>query len=147
MKSLLNRVTVITLGVKDMNCSLRFYRDGLDFATDVVEENPGIVFFSSPGVKLALYPLNKLAEDINPATPPQGRGFGGITLACNVPPKCDVNVFIEKARVAGATIVLEPEDAFWGGYHAYFADPDGYYWEIAWGGPMFQYDEHDLLVL
>ena len=69
-----------------------------------------------------------------------------ITLAYNVKTKDEVNEIIEIARKAGAAIVKEPQDVFWGGYHAYFSDSDGYYWEVAWG-PMLNYDEQGMLVL
>ena len=77
--------------------------------------------------------------------PAIGSGFGGITLAYNVDRKEKVNEVIELVRKAGGTIVKEPQDVFWGGYHGYFADLDGYYWEVAWG-PDFKYDENGLLV-
>lgn len=72
------------------------------------------------------------------------RDFSGITLAYNVEKKADVDQVIALAREAGATILKESQPVFWGGYHAYFSDPDGYVWEVAWG-PNFQYDEQGLL--
>jgi len=66
-------------------------------------------------------------------------------LAINVKEKEEVDEIIKVAKEAGATIVKEPMDVFWGGYHAYFSDPDGYYWEVAWG-PNFQYDEQNMLI-
>lgn len=78
--------------------------------------------------------------------PVTGNGFGGITLAYNVDSKQKVNEVIELVRDAGGIIVKEPQEVFWGGYHAYFADLDGYFWEVAWG-PDFKYDENGLLVL
>ena len=69
----------------------------------------------------------------------------GVTLALNVKSKNEVDEVIELARKAGATIVKEPQDVFQGGYHAYFADPDGYYFEVAWS-PNFKFDENDMLV-
>ena len=77
--------------------------------------------------------MGALARDEN--DPPRGNGFGGITLAYNVKNKEDVASVIELVKKAGGTIVKEPQDTFWGGYHAYFADPDGYYWEVV-GGPV-----------
>jgi acetyl-CoA synthetase len=128
----MNRVSVVCLGVRDMATSLRFYRDGLGFETTEKGNNPPVVFFDSQGVKLELYPLHLLAEDIDPASPPApGNGFGGITLAYNVATAAEVRQTVELARRAGARIVKEPQSVFWGGYHAYFADPDGYYWEVA----------------
>lgn len=147
MKKNMNRITVICLGVRDMKKSLQFYRDKLGFKTDETGENPDVVFFSTPGTKLELYPLDLLAKDIDPDNPPgTGSGFGGITLAYNAKTKEEVVEVIELARKAGARIVKEPQDVFWGGFHAYFADPDGYYWEVAWG-PNSQFDEQDMLIM
>ena len=84
MKKNMNRVTVICLGVIDMKKSLQFYRDKLGFKTDETGDNPDVVFFSTPGTKLELYPLDLLAKDIDPGNPPApGSGFRGITLAYN----------------------------------------------------------------
>ncbi|HPR78366.1 MAG TPA: VOC family protein, partial [Candidatus Limiplasma sp.] len=71
-------------------------------------------------------------------------GFGGITLAYNVPSDADVRATVELARGAGAKIVKEPQPVFWGGYHAYFADPDGYYWEVA-HNPGWELDENGMV--
>jgi len=144
----MNRITVICLGVKDMEKSIRFYKDGLGFQTKETSYNPPVIFFNvSGGLKLELYPLDLLAEDINNNNPPAiGTGFGGITLAHNVKSKEEVHQIIELAKKAGAKIEKEPQDVFWGGYHAYFSDPDGYYWEVAYG-PEFRFDENDMLIL
>ncbi len=141
----MNRVNVVCLGVRDMASSLAFYRDGLGFATKELGETADVVFFDTPGVKLELYPLQKLAEDIDAANPPQvAQGFAGITLAYNTQAKEEVRRIAELARAAGARIAKEPQDAFWGGYHAYFADPDGYYWEVAYN-PFWQLDGQGLI--
>ena len=88
-----------------------------------------------------------MAKDINKDNPPEtGTGFAGITLAYNAKSKEEVVEVVELARKAGATIVKEPQDVFWGGFHAYFADLDGYYWEVAWG-PRDEFDDNDMLVL
>ena len=143
----MNRVNVICLGVRDMATSVRFYRDGLGFSTREKSDTPDVIFFSTPGTKLELYPLHLLAEDIDPNHPPvPGQGFAGITLAYNAESKEEVRAMTELARKAGARIAKEPQDVFWGGYHAYFADPDGYYWEIAWN-PGWQLDENGLVRL
>ena len=102
------------------------------------------MLFNTPGTKFELYHLGALARDISENYPPRGSGFGGITLAYNVKNKEDVGSVIELVKKAGGTIVKEPQDTFWGGYHAYFADPDGYYWEVVWG-PDFKFDEDGLL--
>ena len=127
-----------------MKRSLRFYRDCLGFRTQATEDNPAVAFFDTPGTRFELFPLDRLARDINPDDPPAGSGFSGVTLAYNVAGKDEVDGVIALVREAGGTIAKEPQDAFWGGYHAYFADPDGYYWEVAWG-PDFKFDQDGLL--
>ena len=126
----MNRIHVITLGVQDINLSLRFYRDGLGFSTTAAGDNPPIVFFQSLGVTLALYPKEGLAQDINPESPPQGSGFGGVTLAVAVDGKSDVARILTLAEKAGGRIVKPAQQTFWGGWHGYFSDPDGYFWEV-----------------
>ena len=141
----MNKISVICLGVRSMERAIRFYRDGLGYQTDCKENDPKVCFFNTPGTKFELYPLDLLAKDIDETDPPPlGSGFGGVTLAYNVADRADVDAVIERVRRAGGTIAKEPQEAFWGGYHAYFRDPDGYYWEVAWG-PAFQYDENGLL--
>ncbi|MGD9570002.1 MAG: VOC family protein [Sedimentibacter sp.] len=142
----MNKITCICLGVRSMEKSIKFYRDELGFLTDEKGNNPDVVFFDTPGTKFELYPLKLLAKDISEEnTPKIANGFAGITLAYNAEHKEDVDKVIELARDAGAKIVKEPQDVFWGGYHAYFADLDGYYWEVAWG-PNFKYDDNGMLV-
>ena len=143
----MNRINIICLGVKDMAASIRFYRDGLGFQTKEEGKNPAVLFFDTPGTKFELYPLQKLAEDINAENPPApGSGFAGITLAYNVKSREEVHSIIQLARDAGADILKQPQDVFWGGYHAYFADPDGYCWEVAWN-PFAEFDGQDHLIL
>ncbi len=115
------------------------------YKTECRENNPYVCFFDTPGTKFELFPLDLLAKDINENNPPQiGSGFGGITLTYNVEKKDEVDKIIELVRNAGGTIVKEPQNVFWGGYHAYFKDLDGYYWEVAWE-PDFKYDENGML--
>jgi predicted lactoylglutathione lyase len=142
----MNRINLITLGVKDINKSLKFYRDGLGFKTSVSEDNPDIVFFQNNGTRLALYPLAELAEDVNPENPLQKKGFSGITLAYNTKSKQEVDEVMEKAKAAGGEVVKEPEEVFWGGYSGYFADLDGYYWEVAYF-EEWEFDENDMLIV
>ena len=143
---MMNKITCICLGVRSMERAVKFYRDKLGFETDEKSNNPDVIFFDTPGTKFELFPLALLAKDISEENPPKiGNGFGGITLAYNVEHKEDVDRIIALARNAGAHIVKEPQDVFWGGYHAYFADLDGYYWEVAWG-PNFKYDDDGMLV-
>lgn len=141
----MNRINIITLGVKDMKESLKFYRDGLGFQTSAEEENPEIVFFNSTGTKLALYPVSKLAEDVDPINPPSfGNGFSKITLAINVKSVQEVDQLIQKAEKAGAQIVKKPQRVFWGGYSGYFEDPNGFFWEVAYS-ENWEFDENDML--
>lgn len=141
----MNRMNIVSLGVNDMAKSIQFYRDELGFKTDEKENNPNIIFFDTSGTKLSLYPIDLLAKDINEKnTPKRTSGFSGFTLAYNAKSKDEVCSVIELARKAGAKIEKDPQDAFWGGYHAYFSDPDGYYWEVAWG-PDFTFDKNNML--
>ena len=140
----MNRINIIALGVRDMEKSVKFYRDGLGFQTKETEDNPNIIFFSNVGTTLELYPLDLLAQDISETNPPVKQGFSGITLAYCVKSEEEVHDIIELARKAGATIVKEPQKVFWGGYHAYFADPDGYHWEVAYN-PFVPFGENDML--
>ncbi|GGF34685.1 glyoxalase [Halobacillus andaensis] len=142
----MNRVNLITLGVKDMKRSVAFYRDHLGFSTSETKDNPEIIFFNNPGSKLALYPLDELAKDIDEQKPPQRSGFSGITLAYNAKSEQEVDDMMKKAEAAGARLVKPPEKVFWGGYSGYFTDPDGYYWEVAYG-EMWEFDESDMLIV
>ena len=89
-----------------------------------------IAFFDLDGTWLGLYPWDKLAEDATVSL--EGSGFRGVTLAHNVKSKEEVNSVISQAIGAGATLVKEAQDVFWGGYSGYFSDLDGHLWEIAW---------------
>lgn len=124
------KVSLITLGVSNLAKSLAFYRDGLGFPTHKYKDGDDIAVFRLEGSWLSIYPRDKLAEDAG--MPADGSGFAGFTLAHNVASKADVDALFELANAAGATPVKAPRDAFWGGYSGYFADPDGYLWEVAW---------------
>lgn len=125
------RISIITLGVKDLERSFRFYHEGLGFATNS-ELDDGIIFFQTAGTRLALYPLDKLAEDVSPKTKGEISGFHGITLSHNTRTKAEVDQVLQMAEEAGGKIVKPAQDVFWGGYSGYFTDPDGHYWEVAW---------------
>ncbi len=131
------RISLITLGVADLQRSLRFYRDGLGWPTTRTAQQ-GIIFFQSSGVCLALYPYGELAQDVfGPSAEgvdaAQKPRFTGITLAHNVRRREEVDQVLEQAARAGAKIEKPAGETFWGGYSGYFSDPDGYLWEIAWG--------------
>jgi hypothetical protein len=124
-----------------MPVSIRFYRDGLGFATNA-EDDWKWAIFRTAGTRFALYPRDKLAQDIG--LPDVGHGFCGITLAHNVPRREDVDAVIQQAVHAGGRLVKPPCQAGWGGYSGYFADPDGYPWEVAWGDG-WKFDENGTL--
>lgn len=133
------RISIITLGVSDLERSLRFYRDGLGLPTTWSPEK-GVIFFQTTGVCLALYPLQDLAKDalIDPLA--QRGTWSGVALAHNVRIKEDVDAILAAAVAAGGTIQKPAQDAFWGGYSGYFTDPDGHLWEVAWGAFKFRDD-------
>lgn len=133
------RISLITLGVDDLQRSLRFYRDGLGLPTSW-NGDKGVVFFQTRGTALALYPRNCLAEDVGPHVSPQPGGFSGITLAHNVREKAEVDQILARAVAAGAKLEKPAQDTFWGGYSGYFSDPDGHLWEVAWGAFPFHDD-------
>src|ERR1035438_6796336 len=125
------RVSIVTLGVGDMRRSIRFYRDGLGFPTTAKDDAPWAIFRTG-GVRLALYPRQQLAEDCAPGADRGHHGFGGITLAHNARTREAVDEILKLAERAGGRIIKPARETSWGGYAGYFADPDGYAWEVAW---------------
>jgi len=129
------RITIITLGVDDLDKSLTFYRDGLGLPTQGIIgkefEYGAVAFFDlQNGVKLALWPRKSIAHDIQlPVQAPSATEF---TLAQNVSSKEEVDMVMEEAKKAGARIIKPAQDTFYGGYAGYFQDPDAHVWEIAW---------------
>ena len=129
------RITVITLGVDDLERAVRFYRDGLGLKTEGIIgtefEHGAVAFFElEGGLRLALWPRKSIAHDSGlPVSPPSATE---LTLGHNVASKAEVDAVMEQARSAGATIVKPAQDTFYGGYAGYFRDPDGHMWEPAW---------------
>lgn len=127
---------MITLGVANLEASIRFYEQGLGLPK--MDSPEGTAFFTLNGTWLGLYPRDLLAEDANVSA--TGNGFSGFTLSHNVKSESEVNAIIEQAVSEGAEIAKNPQKVSWGGYSGYFKDPDGHLWEVAhnplfWVGP------------
>ena len=132
------RLSLITLGVRDLARSRAFYADGMGWTPSELS-NENIVFFQCPGVVFGLYGRDTLAEDAA-LDNADGSGFRGVTLAYNTRSKDEVDAVLAHAETIGAKIAKPAKDEFWGGYSGYFADPDGHLWEVAWN-PGFAIDE------
>ncbi|MCC6299607.1 MAG: VOC family protein [Anaerolineales bacterium] len=128
---------LVTLGVRDFEASKKFYAETLGWKL-AKASGDDVAFFQAGGVALALYPREKLAEDA--LTSAKGSGFSGVTLAHNARSEAEVDETIADLKSKGVKIVKEPQKVFWGGYSSYFADPDGYLWEVAFN-PFFPFDE------
>jgi len=123
------KISLITLGVEDLERSVKFYRDGLGLTPE--GNHDGVVFFPMGGVMLSLFPRDNLAADATVEnTAPAG--FPGFSLAHNVASPEVVDAVLEHAVRAGAQLVKPAGKTEWGGYSGYFADPDGFLWEVAW---------------
>lgn len=144
----MNRLNLITLGTKDIVKSHSFFKElGFDTSIRGTEENPFIIFFRNEGTRIALYPIEELAKDVNEEKPPTvSVGFPGITLAYNAKSTEEVDEVLKRAKIAGATIQKEPKKTDWGGYGGYFTDLDGYYWEVAYGED-WEFDVSNMLVI
>ena len=130
------RITLITLGVDDLDASLAFYRDGLGLPTEGIVDGVVVFFELEGGLGLALYPRRSLAEDAGIAEGDYRRGSSGFSLAHNVMSREEVDGVMAQARTAGAVIVKDAVDTFWGGYAGYFTDPGGHLREVAWNPQM-----------
>lgn len=120
-------ITLISLGVADLDRSIAFYETGLGLPRKDGPE--GIAFFETGATMLSLYNREKLAEDIG--VPSDGSGFSGFTLAHNVESPEQVDATLAEAVAAGAELIKLGQEVFWGGYSGYFKDRDGFYWEVA----------------
>jgi uncharacterized protein len=137
------RITLITLGVDDLERAVRFYRDGLGLKTEGIVgtefEHGAVAFFDlQAGLRLALWPRASLAHDAGIAI--GARSATEFSLAHNVRSKGAVDALMEEARTAGARIVKAAHDTFYGGYAGYFADPEGHLWEVAWNPQLLPPD-------
>lgn len=126
-------ISVLTLGVADLDRAVAFYRDGLGFATQGIVgtafENGAVAFFNlQPGLKLALWPRASLSAETG--IPPQAHSATELSLGHNVASEAEVDAVMQQAAAAGARIVKPAQATFWGGYAGYFQDPDGHLWEI-----------------
>jgi len=130
------RISMITLGVRDLARSAKFYEEGLGFPR--MKSPPEVAFFTLNGTWLGLYGRDALADDAKVSA--EGHGFESFALAHNVHSEAEVDQVMSQAIRAGATPVKAPQRVFWGGYSGYFKDPDGHLWEVAhnpffWIGP------------
>lgn len=138
-----SRITVITVGVDNLEKSLAFYRDGLGLPTNGIIgtefEHGAVAFFDlQAGLKLAIWARTNIAHDAGiPSGPPSSTE---LTLGHNVASKEEVDAVMEQAKNAGAVIVKQAQNTFWGGYAGYFEDPDRHLWEIVWN-PDFEIQE------
>jgi len=129
------RITVLTLGVDDLERALHFYRDGLGLQTEGIIgkefEHGAVAFFDlQVGLKLAIWPRKSISHDSGLSlSSPSATEF---TIGHNVSSKAKVDAVMEQARIAGAVIVKAAQDTFWGGYAGYFQDPDQHLWEVVW---------------
>ena len=126
----------MTLGVADLAGSRRFYEDGLGWKRG--NDNPDVAFYQMPGTIFALWSRKQLADDARLTD--GGAAFSAMALAYNARSRDEVDAVLAEAEAAGATILKPAEDAFWGGYSGYFADPDGHPWEVAWN-PFWRLDD------
>jgi catechol 2,3-dioxygenase-like lactoylglutathione lyase family enzyme len=133
----MKNIHIITLGVQDLKKAEEFYTNVFNWRRSGASTD-GVIFFDTGNITVCLYPWNALAEDAKVGEGTQG--FRGITLAYNVNSEKEVEEFLAKAIEFGATQIKEPQKASWGGYHAYFTDPDAHLWEVAMN-PYFEINQ------
>ena len=126
------KISIICLGVSDLERSRLFY-EALGLKTHDFDPAQSVVFFEMEGTWLELFPRSELAKDAGVIdNGDKTSGFRGVTMAHNEPTKEGVDRVMAEALAAGARLIKQPEDVFWGGYSGYFADPDGHLWEVAY---------------
>ncbi|MFT2007653.1 VOC family protein [Pontibacter sp. 13R65] len=133
------RITLITLGVKNLQRSRDFYKNVFGWEQTAASTD-GIIFMQLNGIQLALFPQESLADDAGVAA--DGKGFRGFSLAHNVRSEKEVDELVAQLEHKGARVLKRPEKVFWGGYSSYIADPDDNLWEIAYN-PFLPLDEGD----
>jgi catechol 2,3-dioxygenase-like lactoylglutathione lyase family enzyme len=133
MKQLLH---FITLGVHDLEKMKDWYKQ--KFGWETLKDEHGIIFFKLNGFILGLFPADGLAEDMGISQ--DGKGFKRFSLAINYESEKEIDVAVEELKKKGVKIVKEPQKVFWGGYHAYIADPEENYWELAYN-PFLKMDK------
>ncbi len=136
-------ISVITLGVTNFRRSLAFYKKGLGWPTKATSKDD-IAFFKLNGIVLALYDKKGLAEDAGVSV--RGSDFPGTTLAHNVRSEREVDEVFKQVTKLGAKTIKNPQKASWGGYSGYFADPDGYLWEVVYN-PHWKMDRKGSVIL
>lgn len=127
-------ISVITLGVDDLKRALSFYKDGLGWETDGIigqeVDNSAVVFFKLPsGLRLALWPRKSIVAEMGVEV---AHNANEVLLSHNTSSRSEVDVVMKEAKTAGATILHEAKELFWGGYGGFFKDPDGHIWEVTW---------------
>jgi catechol 2,3-dioxygenase-like lactoylglutathione lyase family enzyme len=132
-------VAVITLGVRDLSRARAFYSEGLGWPIQQEDHNWVCFSLGDGSSALALYPWDELAQDADLAA--DGAGFRGVTLSHNVRSEARVKEVLTEAERAGGTVVKRATRAAWGGYRGYFADPEGYLWEVATGATQLPFSE------
>ena len=130
-------ISFVTLGVADLGRSRRFYR-ALGW-TESSSSQTEVAFFQVGSIAFALFGRESLAEDANVS--PEGSGFPGFTLAHNVASEAEVDATLLEVVAAGGKLIRPAEKASWGGFRGYFADPDGFLWEVCYN-PFFPLDDH-----
>jgi len=133
------KLSLITLGVKDFQKSVAFYEKGLGWKKSSASVDD-TAFFALGGIVLSLYPIKLLAEDASLS--PDGNGFSGITIAHNTKSEAEVDAVLKEVEKLGATIIKPAQKVFWGGYSGYFKDLDGHVIEVAYN-PFWELDEND----
>ena len=136
------RITVLTLGVDDLERAVAFYRDGLGLPTKGIIgrefEHGAVAFFDLQGMKLAVFERANLARDMGLAMSPSSAA--DFSIGHNVRTREDVDAVMSQAHAAGGTLLKPAAETFWGGYAGYFQDPDGHAWEVVWNPALLPAD-------